>query len=79
MATTTMNGALAGHAGTAAAGSFWSKLARGFVEAREAEARRRIALHLAGISDKTLAEIGFSAQEIELMRSGSRVRPELFS
>jgi uncharacterized protein YjiS (DUF1127 family) len=43
------------------------------VASRTREAERRIAMHLATMSDQRLADLGFSAAEIKSIREGERV------
>lgn len=57
--------------------SFFSRLVQGFIAAREAEARRRIAIHFANLSDHKLAALGMGAREIEMARAGQSVRIDL--
>lgn len=57
--------------------SFFKRLMLGFIAAREAEARRRIAVHFAHLSDYQLASLGMGAREIELARGGQSVRIDL--
>ena len=53
---------------------FFGRLMQSFIAAREAEARRRIAIHFANLSDHQLAALGMSARDIELVRGGQAVR-----
>ncbi len=47
---------------------FWSRFFRGFVMAREKEARLRVSQHLAGMPDAQLKNIGFDDAEIRTLR-----------
>ena len=80
MATATFDKVLLGHHKTAPARSgsgFFGVLFARFIAAREAEARRRIATHLAGVSDDHLASLGLSARDIEILRRGAGVNVDL--
>ena len=76
MATATFDKALVGQRDVITskpkAGYFASVFA-GFVAAREAEARRKVATHLADLSDNHLVGIGMSAAEIKELRTGAPV------
>ncbi len=56
---------------------FFKRLMLAFIAAREAEARRRVAIHISSLSDHQLAGLGMGARDIELARSGPAVRVEL--
>jgi hypothetical protein len=56
---------------------FFKRMMLGFIAAREAEARRRIAIHFANLSDQQLASLGMGAREIEMTRAGQSVRIDL--
>lgn len=56
---------------------FFGRLIQSFIAAREAEARRRIAVHFANLSDHQLASLGMGARDIELVRAGQSVRIDL--
>lgn len=76
MATSTFDKALVGERDIASSKpdkSLIAKLFAGFVAAREAEARRKIAAHLADLSDNHLVGLGLSATEIEELRKGGPV------
>lgn len=72
MATAVTNETLVGEPSAAQSG-FWAKVFAGFIAAREAEARRRVADHVIGMSDERLVAMGFSAKDIGNIRSGGRV------
>lgn len=76
MATATFDKALAGQRDVTTSKPGKSLIARlfaSFVAAREAEARRKIAAHLADLSDNHLVGLGLSATEIEELRTGGPV------
>jgi hypothetical protein len=56
---------------------FFARMLQRFIAAREAEARRRIAVHFCNVSDRQLVGMGMSARDIELIRSGQGVRIDL--
>jgi hypothetical protein len=56
---------------------FFGRLVQSFIAAREAEARRRIGIHFANLSDHQLASLGMGARDIELVRAGQSVRIDL--
>jgi hypothetical protein len=56
---------------------FFGRLVQSCIAAREAEARRRIAIHFANLSDHQLASLGMGARDIELVRAGQSVRIDL--
>ena len=79
MATVTFDKALAGHRETATSkpkSGFFANLFNRLIAAREAEARRRVSMHLAHVPGTRLAELGLSAREIEVLRHG--VNPDSF-
>ena len=77
MNTTTFDTTYATGAAETGKSGFFKRLMLGFIEAREAEARRRIAIHFANLSDRQLAGLGMGARDIELARSGQAVRIDL--
>ena len=80
MATTTYDAALAGdRAATETKTSFLGRMFERFIAARESEARRRVAVYLTTFSDQDLAAAGLSARDIEIMRQGGKIDPELAS
>lgn len=74
MATVTFDKALTGHRETATSkpkSGFFANLFNSLIAAREAEARRRVAMHMASIPNGRLSELGLSAREIEVLRHGN--------
>ena len=45
-----------------------------FLESRTRSTERRIAIHVSGLSDQRLADLGFSAADIASIRAGEPVR-----
>lgn len=52
---------------------FFASVFASFVASREAEARRKVAMHLSDLSDNHLVGIGLSASEIKDLRTGKPV------
>ena len=76
MATATFDNALVGQRDAAVSNpkpGFFARLYAGFVASREAEARRKIAMHLSDLPDVHLVGIGLSAAEIKALRTGKPV------
>ena len=76
MATATFDRALAGQRDVATLKpktGFFASLFANFIVAREAEARRKVAMHLSDLSDNHLIGIGMSAAEIKELRTGAPV------
>lgn len=51
----------------------FSRLIKAMTAAREAQARRFVASHLASMSDERLTDIGFTADEIKAVRAEGQV------
>lgn len=52
---------------------FFSRMIKAMTAAREAQARRFVASHLASMTDERLADIGFTADEIKAVRAEGQV------
>lgn len=52
---------------------FFGRLIKAMTAAREAQARRVVASHLATMSDERLSDIGFTAEEIKAVRANGQV------
>lgn len=53
--------------------SFLTRLVKAMTAAREAQARRYVASHLAVMSDERLSDIGFTADEIKAVRAEGQI------
>ncbi len=51
----------------------WGSFFKGIVAAREREARRHVSQYLLGLSDEHLRHIGYTAYEINVLRSTGRL------
>jgi uncharacterized protein YjiS (DUF1127 family) len=58
---------------------WWSRLFRRVVEARERQAQRIIAYHLATLTDERLEELGLTAAEIAALRCRTSYAEHLVS
>ena len=83
MATTTFSQDLAGttaaerKSGALVSSGFLKRMFEGFIAAREAEARRRVAVYLSTYTDKDLVNAGLSARDIELLRTPGAAKVDL--
>lgn len=77
MNTTTFDARYTDTTGEARKTNFFGRMIQSFIAAREAEARRRIAVHFSHVSDRQLVGMGMSARDIELIRAGQGVRIDL--
>lgn len=66
-----------GDIGRKSKSGFWGRMFQKFIESRENEARRRIAVHLSHIPDEQLCSLGLGAEEIVALRHGRRPHTDI--
>ena len=70
MTATTYNSGVSGSKPGSSFGGWFSRIFWNIVQAREKEARRRVAMHFRGLDDEHLLKLGYMQADIDRLRRG---------